>query len=155
MRAKKWRAGWGLRVAGGLAVDIGCFDTEDEAQADLKTVKAALPRLAEEVGRVSVGERCRCWARLFADVLGHPIRERSAASIELRRVGAIQKGKDTWRAEICIAKVTVHIRTHKGPGTEEKAAADYNAIAPHRHALTTELKGKEDRHEIGKRLIEF
>ena len=40
---KKWRAGCGLRVAGGLAVDIGCIDTEDEAQADFNKVKVALP----------------------------------------------------------------------------------------------------------------
>ena len=60
-----------------------------------------------------------------------------------------------FRSAFAVQGATYYLRKHYGPDAEERAAADYHAIAPHRDTLIKELEGIEGMEEKNRRLKEY
>lgn len=58
--------------------------------------------------------------------------------------GIARNGRYGWKAQICIGKTLFYLRTHSGPGCDERAAEDYEAIFAHREEVAQLIKDVSD-----------
>ncbi len=59
----------------------------------------------------------------------------------------VARNREGWKALLSLRGLPCSLRAHYGPGAEEKAAADFNAMLPFRDTLIKELEGIEGRSE--------
>lgn len=147
-KSGKWRAHFTL--ANGF-YHIGVYATEAEAAADADKLRPHMDVLRQELSDLGlVGERQKHWAIRKADILGYPVKIQAS-----KYRGVVRSGKNGWMAIVRVGEGKYRLRTQKGPGAEELAKEDYEAIYPHRKALKEQLEGIACRHEKRFHVLEY
>jgi hypothetical protein len=122
--------------------NIGYYDDEDKAGADVAKILEHVDELSEELAKVEEGERGRHWTRRIGEILGYKIRKPGS-----QYKGVMMIGKGGFRAEIYLDGTNYRRPTLNGPNAEEQAAREREVIYAKSNLVKEQLQGMADRDE--------
>lgn len=134
--AGKWSANLAINQE---ILFVGHYDRENDAGRSLEKLYQQLHVIQEDLAAEPDPEvRQLRWAVRRDEILAQDLIPTEKVS---KHKGVTKNGRDGWRAQLRLDGMIYSIRTHTGPGGEERAMDDYYAIYPHKRTMVAELKG--------------